>query len=113
MKIISPGAVALRPIRVEIDQVTGDMVHWWVTYGGEVAGKDAGYIDGRGRHVKAERAYLRMPGYKWCHYHQNGTSQVTLHMREQDAPTASLFILQFHEHILGHNIVIEENYDLT
>jgi len=109
MKVISPGVVALSPIRIEISTVTGDMVHWWAMQGAEVVGKDESYHDSRGRWVKAQRAYIRMPGYKWCHYHANGTDQVTMHLREQDAPTASLFCLKFYENILSHNIKVPEH----
>lgn len=109
MKVISPGVVALHPIRLEINEITADMVHWWVQYGGEVVGKDESYHDSRGRYVKAERVYFRMPGYKWCHYHITGNDpMITLHMREEDAPMASLFILKFTDNVLGHNIRIPE-----
>jgi len=110
MKLISPGVVALRPFRIDITEITADMVHWWVQYGGEVVGKDESYHDHRGRFVKAERVYMRMPGYKWCHYHQNGGAgpQITLHMREQDAPTASVFLLKFYDHVLSHTLKIPE-----
>ena len=109
MKVISPGVVALRPFRIEIDTITADMVHWWVMVGGEVKPVDKSYHNSRGKLVKDERVYMRMGEHgDWCHYHQNGTSQVTLHLREEYAPEASLFILKFHEHVLGHTIQVKE-----
>ena len=110
MKIISPGVVALRPFRIDITEITTDMVHWWVLQGGEVLGKDESYYDGRGRPVKAQRVYMRRPNDKWCHYHQNGGvgPVITLHMREVDAPLASLFILKFHEYVIEHTLKVAE-----
>lgn len=108
MKIISPGVVALRPIRIEIDKITTEMVHWWVLQGAEVAGKEDTVYNGRKGWQVEQKVYIRMPGSKWCHHHANGTSQVTLHLREQDAPTASLFCLKFLEHVQGHNIEVPD-----
>jgi hypothetical protein len=109
MKVISPGVAALHPIRIEINEITSDMVHWWVLYGAEVAGKEEDvYKRNKGWH-REQKVYIRMPGYKWCHHHANGTTQVTIHLREQDAPTASLFCLKFFDHVLGHNIKVPED----
>ena len=79
-----------------------------------MVGKDESFHDARGRYVRAERVYMRMPGYKWCYYNQNGlNNQITLHMREEDAPTASLFILKFMEYVLGHNIQIHNDKEMA
>ena len=109
MRVISPGVVALRPIRIEINEITSEMVHWWVLYGAEVAGKEEDVYKRNKGWCREQKVYIRMPGYKWCHHHENGTSQVTIHLREEDAPTASLFCLKFLEFVNNHNITIEEN----
>lgn len=100
----------VHPFRVTIREITADMVHWWVQQGGEVMGKDESYRDARGRQVRAERVYMRMPGYKWCHYHQNGTGSTptTLHMRESDAGMALLFLMKFSDHVIEHTLKIEQ-----
>lgn len=110
MKIISPGVLALRPFRVDITEITGDMVHWWVMVGGEVRPVDESYYNSRGKLVKAEHVYLRMgKNGDWCHYHNNGGSNhITLHLREEFAPEASLFMLKFHEYVIGHTLKVEE-----
>ena len=108
MKVISPGAVALRPYRIIVDQVTTDMVHWWVSVGGKVYGRADSYANSRGHIVKAERAYLSWDGRKWCHYHVDGTTNVTIHMPEESAPEGSLFILKFNEHVIDHTLKVAE-----
>lgn len=109
MKPISPGVVALRPFRIDIDRITADMVHWWVMQGGEVRPADKSYQNYRGRYVEDKRVYMRMgKNSDWCHHHQNGTDQVTLHLREEFAPVAVLFMLKFNDHVMGHTLKIPE-----
>ena len=108
MKIISPGVVALNPYRIIISEITADMVHWWVMVGGKVKGVDKGYYNSRGHYVKGERAYLSWDGRKWCHYHQDSTSNVTIHMPEESAPEGSLFILKFNEYVIDHTLKVVE-----
>jgi hypothetical protein len=99
----------MRPCKIVIREITTNMVHWWVTYGGEVMGRDESYTDGRGRTVKAERAYLRMPGNKWCHYHQDGLGHITLHMFQEDSGFAMMFVMKWLDYIIEHNVEIADD----
>ncbi len=53
---------------------------------------------------------IRMPGLgaKWCHQFNDGSGQYLIHLLEEYAPEASLFILKWPDNIINHDIVIRD-----
>ena len=113
MKIISPGVVALRPFKVTCHKLTQEMVDWWVMMGAEAQEiSDEHYT--RGVYKTDKHFRIRMPGLgsKWSHKFNDGTGIYLLHMREEFAPEASMFILKWPENIINHSIEIPK-YDFA
>ena len=111
MKVISPGVVALRPFRVVCHALTQEMVDWWVMMGAEAQEIADPHYSYRGGH-KIEKHYrVRMPGVgaKWSHKFNDGSGTHMLHMKEEFAPEASLFILKWPDNIIDHDIKVPKN----
>lgn len=113
MKIISPGVVALKPFKVVCHKLTQEMVDWWIMMGAEAQEITDEYWGRSG--PKTEKHYrVRMtgPGSKWSHRFNDGSGIVMMHMGEQFAPEASLFICKWPENIINHSIEIPR-YDFS
>jgi len=109
MKIISPGVVALRPFKVTCHELTQEMVDWWIMMGAE-AQEISDTFHSRKGPVTAKHYRIRMPGLgsKWSHLFNDGSGIYLLHLLEQYAPEASLFILKWPDNIINHDIKILE-----
>jgi hypothetical protein len=109
MKVISPGVVAIRPFRIHCETLTQEMVDWWIMMGAEAQQVDDSYW---GRHgPKTDKHFrIRMPGLgaKWCHQFNDGSGQYLIHLLEQYAPEASLFILKWPDNIINHDIKVRD-----
>ena len=114
MKVISPGVVALKPFKLVCHRLTQEMVDWWIMMGAEAQEITDPYYSHRGGTVVDKHYRIRMPGLgsKWSHKFNDGSGTYMLHMQEQYAPEASLFILKWPENIITHSIEIPQ-YDLT
>ena len=108
MKVISPGVVALRPFRIHVNALTQEMVDFWVTMGAEAQEITDEYWSRN--NLKVIKNYrIRMGNGDWSHKFNNESGEYLLHMREQYAPEASLFILRWPENIINHDIKVPEN----
>ena len=61
---------------------------------------------------KVEKHYrIRMPGLgsKWSHKFNDGSGTYMLHMKEEFAPEASLFILKWPDNIIDHDIKVPKD----
>ena len=112
MKIISPGVVALKPFKVVCYNLTQEMVDFWIMMGAEAEQIIDPYYTPRGGHKVDKHYRIRMPGLgsKWSHKFNDGSGIYMLHMQEQFAPEASMFILKWPENIINHSIEIPK-YD--
>lgn len=107
MKVISPGVVALKPFKVVCKELTQEMTDWWIMMGAEAQEiHDEYWVRSGTKHEKHYR--VRMPGLgaKWSHRFNDGSGIVMLHMQEQFAPEASLFMLKWPHNIINHSIEI-------
>ena len=109
MKVISPGVVALKPFKVVCKELTQEMADWWIMMGGEAQEIHEEYY-ARHKQVHETHYRVRMPGLgaKWSHRFNDGSGTVMLHLQEQYAPEASLFILKWPDNIINHDIRIED-----
>lgn len=108
MKLIQPGVVALRPIRITINCLTQEMVDWWVTVGAEAQVITDSYWTNLKGNVNERTYRVRMPGGDWSHTFNDGSGWCLIHLPEVDAPTASLFCLKFIDNIINHDIKVPE-----
>ena len=105
MKVISPGVVALNPFKIHTNALTQEMVDFWVMMGAEAQEVKDEYWSRRGAVV--EKIYrIRMGRGDWSHKFNDGSGNYLIHMREEFAPEASLFILKFPDTIINHDIRI-------
>jgi len=91
---------AHKPIVIEIENLTKDMVDWYMSMGGKCL-KDE-FFDKQGKSI-----IVWSVGYgkgKFCHHRKDGTKGVRLHFNEEDANIATLFIMKFAEYVQTHNI---------
>jgi hypothetical protein len=86
------------------------MVDWWVMMGAEAQEIQDDYYSHNGRKFKTHYR-IRMPGFgaKWSHKFNDGSDTYMLHMKEEFAPEASLFILKWPDNIIDHDIRIPKN----
>ena len=112
MKIISPGVVALKPFKIHTNALTQEMLDFWVMMGAEAQEITDDYW-GRAGH-KTEKSYrIRMGKHSdWSHKFNDGSGNYIIHMREEYAPEASLFMIKFPEAIINHDCKVYD-YDLT
>lgn len=110
MKVISPGVVALNPFKVVCKELTQEMADWWIMMGGEAQEIHEEFHTNRGGYQKEKHFRIRMPGIgsKWSHRFNDGTGIYMLHLQEQYAPEASLFILKWPDNIINHSIKVPE-----
>lgn len=113
MKVISPGVVALRPIKITVNKLDQEMVDWWIMQGAEAQEiHDPYWTHNRGNVVdKHYRIRLRGLGGKWSHKFNDGSGIHLIHLPEIYASTASLFCLKFFDAIINHNIEVPKNED--
>jgi hypothetical protein len=86
------------------------MVDFWIMMGAEAQEIHEEYHHNYGR--RNDKHYrIRMPGIgsKWSHKFNDGSGTYMLHLQEQYAPEASLFILKWPENIINHSIKEPEN----
>lgn len=108
MKVISPGVVALNPFKVVCHDLTQEMVDFWIMMGAEAQEIAEQYHTMHGGHKTAKHYRIRMPGIgqKWSHKFNDGSGTYMLHLQEQYAPEASLFILKWPDNIINHSIKV-------
>ena len=111
MKIISPGVVALRPFKIHTNSLTQEMVDFWVMMGAEAQVIGDTYHSRKGL-VHETNYRIRMGRGDWSHMFNDGSGAYIIHLREEFAPEASLFMLKFHEAIINHDCKVPE-YDFS
>ena len=111
MKIISPGVVALCPFKVHTNALTQDMVDFWIMMGAEAQELSDTFYSRKGP-VTAKNYRIRMGKGDWSHMFNNGSGEYIIHLREEFAPEASLFMLKFPEAIINHDCKVPE-YDFS
>ena len=111
MKVISPGVVALKPFKLVCYNLTQEMVDFWIMMGAEAQEIGEQYYTMRGGHKLARHYRIRMPGVgaKWSHQFNDGSGTFLIHLLEQYAPEASLFILKWPDNIINHSIEIPQH----
>ena len=92
-------------ITIDIDQLSDDMVEWFEMIGGRVITDK--FYDSRGREKTVK--YVQYGKGKRCHRNQDGTEGARIHFHGDDAPTASVFLIKFNEHVEKHNM--REHYE--
>ena len=111
MRVISPGVVALRPFKIHTTALTQEMVDFWVMMGAEAQELSDTYHSRKGP-VTARNYRIRMGRGDWSHMFNDGSGNYIIHLREEFAPEASLFMLKFHEAIINHDCKVPE-YDFS
>ena len=103
---LPPGCTVGYGIRIDIDDLTDDIVDWYRIVGGVVT--EDKFYDRRGN--EQATLYVQYGKSKKCHYIDDGTawsknkSPARLHFLGEDASVASMFLLKFMEHIVDHNL---------
>jgi hypothetical protein len=111
MKIISPGVVALRPFKIHTNALTQEMVDFWVMMGAEAQVISDEHWT-RHKQVNEQSYRIRMGKHSdWSHKFNDNTGYI-IHLREEFAPEASLFMIKFPEAIINHDCKVPE-YDIT
>ena len=87
-------------VTIEIDELTDEMVDWFVIIGGKVTEKE--WYDFRGN--RRLQTYVQYGNGKPCHYHQNGLGGIRLQFHGNDASTASAFIIKFFDQVISTNL---------
>ena len=111
MKVISPGVVALRPFKVHTNSLSQEMVDFWVMMGAEAQEQTDVFISRKGP-VTAKNYRIRMGRGDWSHKFNDGSNNYLIHLREEFAPEASLFMLKFYEAIINHDCKVPD-YDFS
>lgn len=111
MKVISPGVVALKPFKIHTNALTQEMVDWWVMVGAE-AQEITDEHWSRYKQVTEKSYRIRMGKGDWSHKFNDGSNNYLIHLREEFAPEASLFMLKFHEAIINHDCKVPD-YDIS
>ena len=107
MRVISPGVVALRPFKIHTNALTQEMVDFWVMMGAEAQEITDDYWVKTGR--KTDKSYrIRMGRGDWSHKFNDGSNNYLIHMREEFAPEASMFIMKFIDNIINHDIKVHQ-----
>ncbi len=87
-------------VTIEIDELTEEMIEWFVMIGGTTFEKE--WFDFIGK--RRTQPYVQYGEAKPCHYHQNGLGGVRLQFHGNDASTASVFVMKFFEHVQSTNL---------
>lgn len=104
MSVTVPNGCSVHhPIVIDIEQLTDEMIDWYVTVGGEAS--SAIEWTARGQEISVRYVQYKQGKRSYCH--RNGTKQVRLHFREEDAAVATLFLLKFDQYVIKHNINME------
>lgn len=111
MKIISPGVVALHPFRIHTNALTQEMVDFWIMMGAEAQELSDTFYSRKGP-VTAKNYRIRMGKGDWSHKFNDDSGNYLIHLREEFAPEASLFMLKFPEAIINHDCKVPE-YDFS
>lgn len=111
MKVISPGVVALKPFKIHTTALTQEMVDWWVMVGAEAQEITDDHWARAGRMI-AKHYRIRMGQGDWSHKFNDDSNNYLIHLREEFAPEASLFMLKFHETIINHDCKVPD-YDFS
>ena len=113
MKVISPGAVALRPIKITVTKLDQEIVDWWIIQGAEAQEIHDPYHTHHRGHVVDRHYRIRVKGLggKWSHKFNDGSGIHLIHLPENYASTASLFCLKFFDVIINHNIEVPRYED--
>ncbi len=109
MKVISPGVVALRPFKIHVNCLTQEMVDFWVMMGAEAQEISDTFYSRKGP-VTARNYRIRMGQGDWSHLFNDGSGNHIIHLREEFAPEASLFMLKFPLTIINHDCKVPD-YD--
>jgi len=107
MKIISPGVVALRPFKIHTNALSQEMVDFWVMMGAEAQEISDTYYSRKGP-VTARNYRIRMGRGDWSHMFNDGSGTHIIHLREEFAPEASLFIMKYIDNIINHDCKVPE-----
>lgn len=100
MITMPPGCTVTYNIFVEIDQLTSDMVDWFLLIGGEI--KEEEHYNHRGS--KIVKYHVKYGTGKWCYHRADGSGGTRLHFQGEDAAVASMFLIKFIEHVQTHNL---------
>lgn len=100
MIALPPGCSVVYNIFVEIDQLTSDMVDWFLLIGGNI--KEEEYYNHRGS--KIVKNFVKYGTGKWCYHRADGTGGTRLHFQGEDAAVASMFLIKFIDHVQTHNL---------
>ena len=87
-----------KPITIDLETITPEMVDWYHAIGGHVNAR----FESVGYGKSEFRNYLSYGNGKWCNIGVNGTAR--LHFCAEDASVALLFIIQFIDYIATHNM---------
>ena len=115
MKVISPGVVALKPFKIHTTALTQEMVDFWIMMGAEAQEIADPHYTHRGGYRVEKHYRIRMPGIgaKWSHKFNDNSGTYMLHLQEQYAPEASLFILKWPDNIINHSIKVPRDETIS
>jgi hypothetical protein len=108
MITLPPGCTVSQNIRIVIDELTDDMLQWFVDVGGAVTtDHQMAYPRNSFGYGKMQpEKFVKRVSYgrgKYCYRMQDGSQNILLHFQGEDGAVASAFILRFNESILSHN----------
>jgi hypothetical protein len=106
MTSLPPGCTVTRSIFIDIEELTDDMVSWFMLIGG-TAVEETFFNSDKGNISK--HWVIKYGKSKFCHYHANGTKQVRLHFMAEDAPIATSFILKYQNQVIYSNLTEQFN----
>lgn len=106
MIALPPNVTINHEVTVMVDDLTVDMLKWYIDQGQSISRKI--WYDGRGREKEiAIVQYGRgRPSYKT----QDGSNQHLLRFHQEDAGAALMFLMTFTEQITQHNMREADKY---
>jgi hypothetical protein len=102
---LAPGCSVSQNIRITVNELTDDMIQWFVDVGGSVT-TDHHLSYSRSNGVYQKESFVKRVSYgrgKYCYRMQDGSGTVLLHFQGQDGAVASAFMIKFNQHVVSHN----------
>lgn len=103
---LPPGVTVNHHVKLVIDDLTIEIFEWFRDLGARVWVED--WYDNKGR--KHEQPYIRVGQGKPSYKLQDGSGNVLLDFRSEDASTALMFLMKFDQHVVSHNMKDLEKY---
>ena len=106
MIALPPGVTINYEVTIIVEDLTVDMLKWYVDQGQTIAERTWHDSKGRPHSVPVVHYNLGRPSHKT----NDGSTQHLLRFRQEDAGAALMFLMMFNEQVTQHNMREVDNY---